>query len=104
MYTRIVTFRLNGPTGDEYRQHAAAIADAFAAWDGLVAKLWIAEPGSETYGGIYVFASKDHADRSRQTPEFTGLVVNPGFTDLAINEYEVLDDLTARTGGVLTAA
>ena len=104
MYTRIVTFRLNGPTEDQYRQQAATVAAGIAAWDGLIAKLWIADPEAETYGGIYLFASKDHADRSRQTPEFTGMVDNPAFIDLSIKEYEILDDLTTVTAPVLTPA
>ena len=49
------------------------------------------------YGGVYVFASKADADRSRTTALFEGLIGNPALADLMIEEYEMLPEPTAIT-------
>ena len=67
MYARIVTFRLAGPTAAEYRDHATAVAPAITTWPGLLAKVWLADDAAGTYGGIYLFADRAAADRSKDT-------------------------------------
>jgi hypothetical protein len=97
VYIRIVTFGLaNLPIAD-YRQHAAAVAGGFTAWPGLLEKIWLADERRNRFGGVYVFESQDDADRSRSTALFAGLVANPAFTDLVIDEYDTLPEPTAIT-------
>ena len=97
MYVRIVTFTLAGITGDDYHRHAAAVAEAFTAWPGLLGKIWLGDRDRNRYGGVYLFATKADADRSRATPLFAGLAANPAFTDLAIEEYTTLPEATTVT-------
>jgi hypothetical protein len=91
MVVRIVTFGLNGISTDEYEQSAANLAHAFAAWPGLRAKYWLADRNSGTFGGVYLFESQAAADRSRTTELFAGLTGNAAFTDLAIREFDTLN-------------
>ena len=104
MYARIITFRLDGLTPDEYRDRAAAIAPAFTEWPGLLAKVWIADVEAGTYGGIYIFADRASADRSRETDLFRGLAANPPFAEVAVREFEVVEEATAITAAVFAAA
>src|SRR5262245_46307490 len=104
MYARIVTFRIDGLTDDDYRAHAATIADSFNDWPGLLAKVWIGDPAARRYGGIYLFTDAAAAERSRSTPQFTALAANPAISSLSIEEFNVLDDLSRRTAGTLLAA
>ena len=97
MYVRIVTFALAGITGDDYRRHAMAVAGAFTAWPGLLGKVWLGDRDRNRFGGVYLFATKADADRSRSTPLFAGLTANPAFSDLAIEEYETVPEATAVT-------
>ena len=69
MYIRIVTFQLAGPTDQQYRAHAGAVAPAFTKWPGLQAKYWLANPDAGVYGGVYLFDSAADADASRSTEE-----------------------------------
>ena len=66
MRIRIVTFGLTIPA-EAYAAHAAHIAGGFRTWPGLLGKWWLADPASGTYGGVYLFASRHDADRSRDT-------------------------------------
>jgi hypothetical protein len=96
MYIRIVTFATGMPA-DEYRALAESGAVRFTEWPGLLGKIWLDDRERNRYGGVYVFASKADADRSRSTPLFAGLVANPAFSDLVIEEFDALAGPTAAT-------
>jgi inactivated superfamily I helicase len=87
---RVVTFSLHGITVEQYEEHCERIAGAFMEWPGLLTKIWLSDPASNRYGGIYVFESKAAADASRATEIFAGMTNNPAFTDLSITEYSTL--------------
>lgn len=97
MYVRIVTFGLAGIGVAEYREHAAAVAAEFTAWPGLLAKIWLADEPRNRYGGVYLFASSQDADRSRATALFAELAANPNLVDLTVEEYDTLAVPTAIT-------
>lgn len=97
MYARIVTFTLDGPSHDEYRTHAAAVAAEFNGWSGLRAKYWLADRTERRYGGVYFFESAEAAQRSRTTPLFAQMVANPAFGELEIQEFDILDEPTSIT-------
>jgi len=103
MYARIVTFRLDGPTPADYANHVAAVAPAFTTWPGLLAKVWIADDVAGTYGGIYLFADRASADRSRDTDLYRSMATNPAFADLSVRELDVLDEPTAITAPAFAA-
>ena len=104
MYIRIVTFATTGITADEYCAHATAIAEAFTEWPGLLGKIWLGDRDRNRYGGVYVFASKADADRSRTTPLFAGLAANPVLADVVIDEYDTLQAATAITWAAMAVA
>jgi len=97
MYIRIVTFTTAGISADEYRALTEAVAAGFTEWPGLLGKLWLGDRERNRYGGVYLFASKADADRSRSTPLFVGLGANPAFTDVVVEEFDVLPEATAVT-------
>ncbi len=101
MHVRIVTFHLNGITPELFEQHCEQIADGFNEWPGLVAKVWLSDRETNTYGGVYLFESRAAADRSRTTDTFAGMCQNPGFADLSVREYATLEGPTAITASAL---
>ena len=96
MRIRIVTFGLNIPA-DAYTAHALHIAPDFTAWPGLLAKWWLADTASDTFGGVYLFASRQDADHSRETEPFRDMFTNPALRDITVREYDVLDAPTSIT-------
>jgi hypothetical protein len=100
MRIRIVTFGLNVPA-EAYTAHAMQIASGFTAWPGLLGKWWLGDTASGTFGGVYLFASQEDADRSRQTDLFKGMFANPALNDVIVQEYDVLDAPTAITSPAL---
>jgi hypothetical protein len=104
MYVRIVTFRLDGVDAVEYQHHAVAVAPSISAWPGLLAKAWIADHDANTYGGVYLFADRGAADLSRDTEVYRAMTTNPAFADVAVREFDVLDEPTAITAAVFAVA
>src|SRR4051794_29807446 len=80
MRIRSVTFGLTIPV-EAYAAHAIEIAPAFTAWTDLLAKWWLADTASGSFGGVYLFASQHDADRSRETDVFRGMFTNPALKD-----------------------
>ena len=101
MHVRIVTFGLNVPA-EAYAARAAHKAPEFTDWPGLLGKWWLADPSTGTYGGVYLFASQQHADRSRDTDLFRDMFANPALKDVTVREFDVLDAPTAITAPALT--
>ena len=103
MYARIVTFRLDGIAAADYQRDVAAIAPAFSAWSGLLAKVWVADDAAGIYGGIYLFTDRGSADRTRDTDLFRSMAANPAFADLDVREFDVLEEPTTVTAPALAA-
>jgi hypothetical protein len=99
---RVVSFHLDGVTADDYAAHCEDIAGQFAAWPGLLAKIWLSDRGRNTFGGIYLFESAEAADASRDTEMFRRMVTNEVFTDVTIEEYDTLAAPTAVTSPFVT--
>jgi Putative mono-oxygenase ydhR len=104
VYIRIVTFRLQDMTADQYEHHAVHIAGAFTAWPGLRAKFWLADRPQRVFGGVYLFDSAGAAERSRSTPLFAGMADNPAFADLSVREFDTLAAPTSITAGEFPTA
>ncbi len=99
MILRIVNFTLSGIDDEQYRHHAATVADGFNQWEGLTAKLWLHDPHTGTYGGAYLFADQAAADASRATDLFRNMEAQPGLRRPVCPRVRGDRDLTAITGG-----
>jgi Putative mono-oxygenase ydhR len=103
MHIRIVTFGLNIPV-EAYIAHAVHIAPEFTAWPGLLGKWWLGDTSAGTFGGVYLFASRLDADRSRETDLFRSVFADPALKDVTVREHDVLDAPTAITAPAWLAA
>jgi hypothetical protein len=101
VHIRIVTFRAPGLDQAQYVEAAGGAAPGFAAWPGLLAKWWLVDPATGTYGGVYLFEDEEAARRSEATPEYATVAHNPAFTDVEIREFATLPELDAVTAGRL---
>ena len=61
MEALVVTFKTHA-SQEQFTAAHAENAPVFAEVDGLLAKIWIADPESGTYGGIYLFGDRTALD------------------------------------------
>jgi hypothetical protein len=98
-HIQIVTFQLAGLEPDAYRAHVEASAPAFAEISGLRAKTWLANPSTNTYGGVYTWASREAMEAYVNGPIFGALLANPGVADVTTRDFQVLERPTEITNG-----
>lgn len=98
-HIQIVTFQLAGVGPDAYRAHAEAAAPAFIEIPGLRAKAWLANPSTNTYGGVYAWKSREAMDAYLSGPIFAALLANPGMVNVTSRDFDLLERATEITLG-----
>jgi hypothetical protein len=99
----VVNFSLDGLSEAEYARMTEEVAPAFAAVDGLVSKVWLADPVGGVYGGIYTFVDAAAVDSFLGSELFAGVGATPGLTDVSVRRFGVLAGPTAVTRGLVGA-
>jgi len=103
MHVQIITFRLVDMDEAGYRAACAEMAPAFAALPGLLSKIWLADPDTDTYGGVYLFRDREAVESYAASELFASVVAFPHFADIASRDFAVYDDLTRSTRPELEA-
>jgi hypothetical protein len=96
-HIQIVTFQLAGLEPDAYRAHCESSAPAFTEIPGLRAKAWLANPFTNTYGGVYAWESRDAMEAYVSGPIFNGLLANQGMTQVTTRDFGLLERPTEIT-------
>jgi quinol monooxygenase YgiN len=104
MHVQLVTFNLQGISEAELRAASEAIAPQFAALPGLHSKVWLAEPRSSTYGGIYTWQDRAAMQAYLDGELYAALRDNPAFDGVRSNDFGVLAAPTRITSPSLEAA
>jgi Putative mono-oxygenase ydhR len=97
MQTIIITFTLTDMSDERYREVCAELAPAFAELRGLHAKIWLADPATATYGGVYLFADAADVEAFLGSALFRTVRMFPHFTDIQMRRFEVDEATTLRT-------
>ncbi|WP_338471386.1 monooxygenase [Niallia sp. XMNu-256] len=62
-YVLQVDFEMNGPFGDEMAAAFSDLAKSINEEDGFIWKIWTESPETNEVGGIYVFETKEAAEK-----------------------------------------
>jgi Putative mono-oxygenase ydhR len=98
-HIQLVTFQLAGLEPDAYRAHAEAAAPAFTQIPGLRAKAWLANPDTNTYGGVYAWESREAMEAYVSGPIFGALLADPAMAHVRTRDFGVLERATEITRG-----
>ncbi len=99
MHVLIVNFNLKDISEENYRRVAETIAPAFTNLPGLISKTWLADPETNTYGGVYVWRDHEAMEAYKETNIFKGIETNPHFENVTIKDCGVLEGPTRTTNG-----
>lgn len=97
MHVKIINFNLVNMTEEGYAEACEQLAPAFAALPGLLTKIWLRDPASNTYGGVYLFADRAAADAYAASELFKTVGAFPNFTNITVRDFGVDEDNTRRT-------
>ena len=101
MYVQIVNFHLKDINEEDYRRQCEAIASAFANLPGLVSKTWLADPETNTYGGVYLWRDRQAMEDYTGTDLYKGMLANPHFDGITVRDFAVLENPTRVTRGTV---
>ena len=99
MYIHIINFNITGIDRSQYEGGAMQATSAFAAVPGLIRKHWLANEENNTYGGVYIFDSKESHDAFTESELYAGVKGNPSFTNFSGKSFENIDSLAKHTRG-----
>ena len=97
---QVVTFNLEGMSDAEFRTWCdEQLAPAVASMPG-VSKTWLADPATNTYGGIYVWPDREAMERYAATDLFKAFVSDQRIVDIKSEVFDVLEAPTRATNGL----
>jgi hypothetical protein len=103
MVVQIVQFQLAGIDPLAYEAKAEQIAPAFASLPGLIAKAWLADRGTDTYGGVYLWTDRLAAETYADGELLAAGRRNPAFANFRSSILDTLAGPTALTSPGLVA-
>lgn len=77
------------------------LAPEIAAVSGLLSKTWIQD--GDLLGGIYTFRDQASVDAYAAGPIVTNMMADPALCEFRIEQYDVLENLSAITHGIRDA-
>jgi heme-degrading monooxygenase HmoA len=100
MHIQIINFHLKGMTVPEYETLCDQVAPAFAALPGLISKVWLADPTSNTFGGVYTWENRDAMVAFTQTDLFKAVATHPSLDGITSRDFAVMEAQTGLTRGL----
>ena len=87
MHIQIVNFNLKDMSDAEFQRACdEQFAPAFSSISGLISKMWLCDPATNTYGGVYAWEDRDAMLRYQQTELFQSVVSSPHFANLTAHD------------------
>jgi hypothetical protein len=100
MHIQIINFHLKDVSETDYLALCDEVAPAFAHVPGLVSKVWLANSGRNTYGGVYTWATREAMEDFAKSELFNAVAANPNLADITSVDFDVLEDPTSVTRGL----
>ena len=97
MHAQVITFGLNGITEEQFREACGADAPTFASLPGLLAKIWLRDPETNTYGGLYLWDDQEAYEGYIKGEVFDAIKTNTHLKNVESRDFGVFEDLSART-------
>ena len=104
MYVQLVTFTLDGPTEAQYHEACRQETDVFTQLPGLLAKIWLRDPDTGTYGGLYLWRDRGCYEDYINSDVFRAIQQDQSFAGVTSHGFDHFEDLTKATQPGLTVA
>ena len=100
MHIQVINFNLEGITRADYEAVCDELAGAFSALPGLISKHWLADEENNTYGGVYIWETRDAYQAFLNSELFAGVGANPALVNIESKNYDVIEAPTRITRGL----
>ena len=97
MHAQVITFGLDGITEEQFKEAVSADVPVFANMPGLLAKVWLRDSETNTYGGLYLWADQEAYERYIKGEVFDAIKSNPNLKNVESRDFGVFEDLSSLT-------
>ena len=98
MHILIINFNLNELSRAQYEGGCDELAATFAAVPGLISKTWLANEETNTYGGVYLWESREAMDAYKAGEIYASIGANPALVNVTAPDFEVIAGPSKVTG------
>jgi hypothetical protein len=99
MHLQVITYTVSGMTEAEWQRATEPAAPIIGAMPGLIAKTWLADPATNTYGGVYLWESVEDSERYLDSDFVRDFAANPAIADLTARTFAVWEEHSRITRG-----
>jgi len=97
MHAQVITFGLKDITEEQFHEAASADVPAFVGMADLLGKVWLRDPETNTYGGLYLWADQEAYEGYVKGEVFNAIKTNPHLKDFESRDFGVFEDLSSIT-------
>lgn len=101
MRIQIINFHLKDVSQADYGRLCDQLAPSFAEVPGLVSKVWLANPGTNTFGGVYTWVDRTAMEDFAKTELFRGIATHPNLAEITSTDFDVMEAQTRVTRGLV---
>ena len=98
MHILIINFNLHEISREQYESVCDELAPTFAAVPGLISKTWLANEQTNTYGGVYLWESREAMETYMAGEIFASIDANPALVNVTTKDFEVIAGPSKVTG------
>ena len=99
----MITFGLKDITEEQFHEAVSGDAPVFAGMPRLLAKVWLRDPETNTYGGLYLWDDQEAYEEYVKGDVFSAIKGNPHLQNFESRDLGVFEDLSAITAPQLRA-
>lgn len=96
MHVQIVTYRVEDVSDAEFIEANREFAAAMASVPGLLAKIWLRQPGGR-YGGVYLWRDREAYEAFLASELWQEVLADTSMLDVDATDHEVMEELTRAT-------
>ena len=101
MHAQIINYHLNGITEADYLAGSPPDAEAIARVPGLISKVWLADPATNTYGGFYLWRDRAAMEAFMGSGIVAAIMARPHLAGITSRDFAVPEALSRATRGVV---
>ena len=104
MHAQIITYQLKNISQEDYvKQMVEPDAPVLAEIPGLHSKVWLSNPGENTYGGFYLWENREQMEKFMASDLVKTVISRPFLTNVHSVDYAVPEGPSRITRGLRAA-
>jgi len=99
MHIQIINFNLKDLSQEDFTKLCDQLALPYSEIPGLQKKVWLANPATNTFGGVYFWRDREAMETFAKTELFQSVATHPNLANITSTDFTVMEGPTRVTHG-----